>query len=348
MTPADRLLAWFDRHGRHDLPWQVPRTPYRVWLSEIMLQQTQVSAVKGYFQRFVDALPQVRALAAAPPDQVLALWSGLGYYSRARNLQRAAQQMVERHGGELPDRLEALLALPGIGRSTAGAILAQAFGQRAPILDGNVKRVLARLDGVDEFPGKPAVERALWARADALLPERRMPDYTQALMDLGATVCTPRRPRCTDCPWSGDCVALATGRTHELPVRKPRKAIPVQQRHWLYWPRDAGDVTAVLLERRPPSGIWGGLWALPEDADLARLAARFGLDPAHLTDPMPLRHVFTHFELQATVWTVGSTAAASGVREAEAERWCARGEALALGLPAPVRSLLAARLRAGD
>lgn len=347
-SPADRLLAWFDRHGRHDLPWQVPRTPYRVWLSEIMLQQTQVSAVKGYFQRFVDALPQVRALAAAPPDQVLALWSGLGYYSRARNLQRAAQLMVEHHGGAVPDRLEALLALPGIGRSTAGAILAQAFGQRAPILDGNVKRVLARLDGVTEFPGLPAVERRLWARAGDLLPEGRLPDYTQALMDLGATVCTPRRPRCTDCPWSVDCVALATARTHELPVRKPRRAIPVQRRHWLYWPRDAGESTAVLLERRPPSGIWGGLWALPEDVDLPRLTARFGLDPALLTDPMPLRHVFTHFELQATVWTVGSPAAASGVREAEAERWCERGEALALGLPAPVRSLLAARLRAGD
>src|SRR5690554_1228697 len=226
---ASRLLAWFGTGGRHDLPWQRPRTPYRVWLSEIMLQQTQVRVVVPYFERFVAALPTVAALAAAPLDDVLGLWSGLGYYARARNLHAAARTCAELHDGQLPRDFDALLALPGIGRSTAGAILAQAWGERFAILDGNVKRVLARYHGVEGWPGQPAVERQLWNLALAHLPEARLADYTQAQMDLGATVCTRHSPDCGRCPLRGGCVALATGRTAELPTPKPARASPTRE-----------------------------------------------------------------------------------------------------------------------
>src|SRR6478672_11861714 len=252
-TFASRLLAWFDQHGRQDLPWQRPRTPYRVWLSEVMLQQTQVRVVVPYFERFIAALPDVAALARASVDDVYALWSGLGYYARARNLHAAATACVERHDGELPRDLDALIALPGIGRSTAGAIMAQAWGDRFPILDGNVKRVLARYHGVDGWPGSPAVQKALWAHATAHLPAARMADYVQAQMDLGATLCKRHDPACARCPISIDCIALQTARTAELPTSKPGKPLPERSTLVLF----ATDAKSrILMQRRPATGVW--------------------------------------------------------------------------------------------
>ena len=246
---AHRLLAWFDRHGRHDLPWQHPRTPYRVWLSEIMLQQTQVSVVVGYFGRFVDALPDLPALARAPQDTVLALWSGLGYYARARNLHAAAKRCVEQHGGDLPRDLDALVALPGIGRSTAGAILSQAWNEPAPILDGNVKRVLCRVFGIDGWPGLPAVEKRLWAIAERLLPQTRLADWTQAQMDFGATLCTRANPACAICPLQDVCVARREGRIAELPAPKPGKALPRREAQMLMRPGlEKNGIALVLAE----------------------------------------------------------------------------------------------------
>jgi A/G-specific adenine glycosylase len=342
---AGRLLAWHARHGRHDLPWQHPRTPYRVWLSEIMLQQTQVATVTGYFQRFVQALPTLPALAAAPPDQVMALWSGLGYYSRARNLQRTAQLCMERHGGDLPADLAALMALPGIGRSTAGAILAQAFGLRAPVLDGNVRRVLCRSHGIGGWPGDSEVERQLWQLADALLPHEALADYTQAVMDLGATVCTRARPACEACPLRGDCVALATGKVAELPTPRPRRSLPERTAAWLLLVDGQGQV---LLQRRPARGIWGGLWSLPEFADVTDLrtglAQLLDLDGEGLRPLPPVRHVFSHYALTALPYRMditGPHAPAMHVGEGDSLAWHPLRALDGNGLPQPVRRLLA-------
>ncbi|MFB9068040.1 A/G-specific adenine glycosylase [Pseudofulvimonas gallinarii] len=345
---ASRLLAWHAKHGRHDLPWQQPRDPYRVWLSEIMLQQTQVATVTGYFLRFVDALPTLPALARAPADQVMALWSGLGYYSRARNLQRAARLCVEHHGGELPADLDALMALPGIGRSTAGAILSQAFGLRAPILDGNVKRVLCRSHGIDGFPGQRAIELHLWWLADALLPPSQLADYTQAIMDLGATVCTRARPECGNCPLRDDCVALATGRVAELPTPRPRRTLPQRSAAWLVAVHDS---RRVLLHRRPSPGIWGGLWSLPEFPDESSLRGDRALGttfPPPALVPMPaVRHVFTHYALTAQPFRldigedqVHVFAPGPGVAEQDGCRWHPLDELASIGIPQPVRRLL--------
>lgn len=340
---APALLDWFDRHGRRDLPWQHPRTPYRVWLSEIMLQQTQVRVVVPYFERFVAALPDVRALAAAPQDTVLGLWSGLGYYARARNLQAAAQRCVDLHGGGLPRDLDALIALPGIGRSTAGAILAQAWGDAHPILDGNVKRVLARVFGVDGWPGTPAVEKRLWAIAETLLPAARLPDYTQAQMDFGATLCTRHAPACAICPLQADCTALREGRVETLPTPRPGKAVPEREAVVLLV-RDARG--RVLLQKRPPTGVWAALWSLPQAEDAG--AAERWFD-AHLTgafhdgealDPVP--HAFSHYRL--TLWPRAwrGLALRARVRDNADLRWCAREDWDALGIPAPIRTLLQA------
>ena len=263
-TFADALLRWFDRDGRHDLPWQHPRTPYRTWVAEIMLQQTQVQTVIPYYARFLEALPTLPALAAADADRVLALWSGLGYYARARNLHRAAQVCVAEHGGELPVDFDALAALPGIGRSTAGAILAQAHGARFAILDGNVKRTLARVHGIDGWPGSSAVEKRLWAIAEASLPDARLADYTQAIMDFGATLCTRHDPGCLLCPLQDGCVARREGRVDQLPQARPGKPLPERRTLMLLLRDDAGQV---LLARRPPTGVWAGLWSLPETDD---------------------------------------------------------------------------------
>jgi A/G-specific adenine glycosylase len=338
---APRLLPWFDQHGRKNLPWQDPRTPYRVWLSEVMLQQTQVTTVVPYFLRFVDRFADLRALAAAPLDDVLALWSGLGYYSRARNLHRAARVCVEQHGGGLPRGFEALAALPGIGRSTAGAILAQAHGLRFPILDGNVKRVLARWAGVRGWPGEAQVGRQLWTIAEFHTPRRRVADYTQAIMDLGAGVCVRSRPRCAECPLGSDCIARAQGSTALLPQRKPTRAIPTRQTIMLVLRDTHGRL---LLERRPPTGVWAGLWSLPEAAD--RDGARMRAAPYRrrlnedFTPLPPFVHGFSHYRLEVTPLAL-RVAASAGVADDADRRWLHPHEAATLGLPAPVRKLIA-------
>ena len=337
---AEALLAWFDRHGRKDLPWQRARTPYRVWLSEIMLQQTQVRTVIAYFERFVAALPDLAALAAADEDRVLALWSGLGYYSRARNLLRTAKRCMQQHGGELPRDVDALAALPGIGRSTAAAILAQAHGERHAILDGNVKRVLARWHGVHGWPGTTAVQRALWSHADAHTPATRVADYTQAIMDLGATVCTRARPRCTDCPVADGCVARRDGLVATLPQPKPARALPTRATAMLVV-RDAEG--RVLLERRPPTGVWARLWSLPEIDDAAQAAwslqQRHGVRVQASRALAPFVHVFSHYRLDVAP-LLFDDARASAVADGGDVRWQATDQLDALGLPAPVRALL--------
>jgi A/G-specific adenine glycosylase len=337
---ARELLAWFDRHGRKDLPWQHPRTPYRVWLSEVMLQQTQVRTVIAYFERFVAALPTLQSLADAPPDRVLALWSGLGYYSRARNLHRAARICVEKHGGGLPRDFDALAALPGIGRSTAGAILAQAFGLRFPILDGNVRRVLARRHGIRGWPGEAAVQRALWTHADAHTPGERVADYTQAIMDLGATLCVRSRPLCGACPVERGCVARRDGLVAELPTPKPSRALPTRETTMLIV-RDADG--RVLLEQRPPAGIWAALWSLPEthDAATARdvLRERYGVRVESSSELAGFVHSFSHYHLHVTPLVVAGTRMPR-VADDAGRGWHSRDEWQALGLPAPVRKLL--------
>ena len=338
---APTLLAWFDRHGRHDLPWQHPRTPYRVWLSEIMLQQTQVAVVVPYFARFVDALPDVPALARASQDDVLALWSGLGYYARARNLHAAAQRCMELHGGDLPRDLDALQALPGIGRSTAGAILSQAWGDRAAILDGNVKRVLARLFGIEGWPGLPKVEKQLWAIAANLLPEARLADYTQAQMDFGATLCTRADPACAACPLREACVAHREGRTAELPHPKPGKPLPEREARMLLVEDDRGRV---LLQRRPPTGVWAALWSLPEHADAAASREWFDQhlagDFARAEALAPVLHGFTHYRLRILPMRIAGVRPRDAVGDNPGLRWASRAELQAIGLPAPVRRLL--------
>lgn len=336
---APRLLAWWDVHGRRDLPWQREPSPYRVWVSEVMLQQTQVVTVIPYFERFVARLPDVAALAAAGEDEVLHLWTGLGYYARARNLQRAARQVMREHGGELPGELAALMALPGIGRSTAGAILALSAGQRHAILDGNAKRVLARWAGIAGDPGQAAVARALWAAAERETPATRVRDYTQAVMDLGATLCTRRAPACARCPLRGDCVAFGTGRIAELPGRARRSLRATRQRTLLVL-RQAG---AVLLEKRPSPGLWGGLWSLPElasgESAADWLLTRFGRLPTATRALPGFTHDFSHFRLAAEpleVWIEGRLA-----EPAPDRLWYDLSQPPHLGLPRPIQILLA-------
>ncbi len=336
---ADRLVAWQRVHGRHDLPWQRDRDPYRVWLSEIMLQQTQVSAVIPYYERFLARFPDVRALADAPLDDVLAAWSGLGYYARARNLHAAARVIAHDLGGRFPETADGWAALPGVGRSTAAAVAVFSFGVRAAILDGNVKRVLARWRGVDGWPGLPAVERMLWTLAEALLPRGDFDPYTQGLMDLGSGLCTRSRPRCDACPVRDDCVARRDGRTSELPAARPRKTAPERAIALVILLREG----RVLLERRPPAGIWGGLWSLPEvetDADVrATCERRFGIAIESLHPGEAFRHGFTHFTLSIRPWIVQVADGSRAVSEPAAE-WFELRDALAAGLPKPVRTLL--------
>lgn len=338
---AAQLLRWYDQHGRHDLPWQQARNPYRVWLSEIMLQQTQVQTVVPYFQRFVAALPDLPALAAAPLDDVLALWSGLGYYSRARNLHRSARLCMSEHGGELPREFDALSALPGIGRSTAGAILAQAHALPFAILDGNVRRVLCRLHGIAVWPGGAEAQRTLWDYAQHHLPESRLADYTQAQMDLGATVCTRSKPRCGECPLLAQCVALREQRTDELPMRKPAKAIPQRSIHMLL-AQDADD--RLLLIRRPPTGVWPSLWSLPEAASAAQADAWIGRVSADAPSARalgePLLHTFSHFRLCITALHYRLAHTTALVRDDPDSRWLPLAELAQVGLPAPVRRLI--------
>jgi A/G-specific adenine glycosylase len=335
---AAPLVRWQRRHGRHGLPWQGTRDAYRVWLSEVMLQQTQVATVVDYYGRFLQRFPDVQALAAAPLDDVLALWSGLGYYSRARNLHRCAQAVVALHGGDFPRGSAALATLPGIGRSTAAAIAAFCQGERAAILDGNVKRVLARVLGHGGDLARAAPQRALWAAAEALLPAQDVDVYTQGLMDLGATVCTLRRPACTACPLADGCRARAEGEPERYPV-KSRRLQRGRRENALLWLQRGG---ALWLVRRPETGVWSGLWSLPEYTSVDALAQATALWPGRGQWLPPVQHALTHFDwtLHTLAWTWPPRA-----RRPEpdgAGRWVAREEALALGLPAPVRRLLEA------
>ena len=338
---AGRVATWQERHGRHTLPWQRTRDAYRIWLSEVMLQQTQVATVLPYYERFLARFPDLASLARAPLDEVLGLWSGLGYYSRARNLHRAAQAIAGQHGGSFPRDFEAVMALPGIGRSTAAAICVFAYGARHAILDGNVKRLFARCFGIGGNPGDAGTLAQLWATAEAVLPGTQVEAYTQGLMDLGAAVCTRGAPRCGDCPVSGDCVALATGRISELPAPRRRKPLP-QRRTAMVVLVHAGEV---MLEKRVASGIWGGLWSLPElepGADIvAACARRYGAEIG-APEPMPaFAHTFTHFRLdiephKVAVSRILPHASAPGIV------WLPLDEAIGAAIPAPVRRILAA------
>lgn len=333
------VLDWFDRHGRHDLPWQQDITPYRVWVSEIMLQQTQVATVLGYYDRFMAALPTVQALAAAPEDEVLHLWTGLGYYSRARNLHRSAKIVVEQYGGAFPRSVAELAELPGIGRSTAGAIASISMGLRAPILDGNVKRVLARYLAQDGYPGEPKVAAQLWDAAERFTPHERINHYTQAMMDLGATLCTRTRPSCLLCPLKDGCRAHLLGRETGYPEPKPRKELP--QRRTLM-PLLANRDGAILLYRRPSTGLWGGLWSLPELDDLAALdplAARHALELGERRELAGLTHTFSHFQLAIEPWLVRVENAAPVMAEGD-WLWYNLATPPRLGLAAPVKKLL--------
>jgi len=337
---APRLIAWQKQHGRHSLPWQGGEAgdAYPVWLSEIMLQQTQVETVIPYYQRFLASFPDLATLAAAHEDAVLGHWSGLGYYSRARNLHAAALRIAAEHGGQFPRDIDAILALPGIGRSTAAAIAAFAFGERRAILDGNVKRVLARVFGIEGWPGEKTVENRLWALAETLLPVSDIRAYTQGLMDLGATVCTRGRPRCESCPFSDDCVANSQGRQRELPGARPKKSLPEKRTAMLVL-LNAGEV---LLEKRPNSGIWGGLWSLPEfpeQDDPVQAASRLGY-PAELTGELPgFNHTFTHFRLFIQPWQLQVTRSHAAAEPGRI--WLSLDDLDGAALPTPVRRILA-------
>jgi len=346
---APLLLAWFSNHGRQQLPWQRPRTPYRVWLSEVMLQQTQVATVIPYFERFTDSFPELADLASAEVDQVLHLWSGLGYYSRARNLHQAAQLVEAQHQGELPRNHQQLLALPGIGRSTAGAIMAQAFGEPHAILDGNVRRVLCRLHRVDGWPGSSAVQRHLWRLAESYTPTEAVADYTQAIMDLGAMVCTPRAPRCSECPLSKQCLAFHEGDAESYPEKRAAKPVAVRQLTLLLLHDEQGRI---LMQRRPPSGIWGGLWSLPElpqqllaedSDDMAEwLEREWGIQPLTAIKTLPqIGHRLTHLQLQITPLEISvAPLTATRVMECEGALWYKTDTIGQLGLPVPVARLL--------
>ncbi len=350
------VLAWFEAHGRKHLPWQSDPTPYRVWVSEVMLQQTQVATVIPYYLRFMQRFPRIEELAAAPLDEVLHLWTGLGYYARARNLWKCAQLLVERHGGEFPAGLEAVTALPGIGRSTAAAILALARGERQTILDGNVKRVLARAFGIAGNPATAPVLARLWAQAEVCTaPASTVRAYTQAIMDLGATVCTRSRPACAQCPLQDDCVAAREGRQAVLPERPRRRARPARVATLLIAQTLCKGEPAVLLERRPLTGVWGGLWAPPQfaDPDAALDWAQREIGTRQTSGPVlaPIEHAFTHFDLRLTPLRVrvaapaagaAGTSALTGVREAGGEErlWYSLVAPPRLGLPQPVRQLL--------
>ena len=337
---AARLITWQKQHGRHALPWQgcASGDAYPVWLSEIMLQQTQVETVIPYYQRFLASFPDLKSLAEAEQDAVLGHWSGLGYYSRARNLHAAARRIVDQHGGHFPRHIDAILALPGIGRSTAAAITAFAFSERRAILDGNVKRVLTRVFGIDGWPGEKTVENRLWALAESLLPNVDIQAYTQGLMDLGATVCKRGRPLCESCPFSDDCIANMQGRQRELPAARPRKSVPERSTGMLVL-LNAGEV---LLEKRPNRGIWGGLWSLPEFAESENpLAAAHRLGyQATLSGELPaFNHTFTHFRLFIQPWQLqvkrSHTASEPG------RIWLSLGDLEGAALPTPVRRILA-------
>ena len=367
-TFSARLLAWFDEHGRKTLPWQQDRTPYRVWVSEIMLQQTQVATVIPYYERFMARFPEVTDLASAPIDDVLSLWTGLGYYARARNLHKTASLVVEKFSGEFPDSVEGLESLPGIGRSTAGAILTLGHGGWAPILDGNVKRVLARYHAIEGWPGRSDVLAALWKASEAVTPRERTADYTQGIMDLGATLCTKSKPECLFCPMTEDCQARISGAQSAYPGKKPKKKTPTRETYFIICIDSQGQL---LLERRPPSGIWGGLWSFPEASNLDACTNNSadkhpntdtgaveepdsidvvsvtswlneqGLVAAQPWTVLPsVSHTFSHFRLEITPVTCVVQNNVSRIADSEGQGWFTIARSLTLGLPAPVVRIL--------
>lgn len=331
---SSRLLRWFDQQGRHDLPWQHNKTAYRVWVSEIMLQQTQVTTVIPYYQKFMARFPDIATLATAAQDEVMAHWAGLGYYSRARNLHRAAQQVVAEHHGIFPTSFDEVIALPGIGRSTAGAILAISQQQRHAILDGNVKRVLTRLFAVEGWPGEKKVESRLWEIAENLTPDERVDDYTQAMMDLGATLCTRTKPQCLLCLVQADCQALQQGQPDRFPHKKPKKAKPTKEGVFVLLEQNG----QWLLEKRPDKGIWGGLWSFPFFDTEATLQNWLDAHTLSVTKKHePRKHVFTHFTLWFTPIMVSSIAAPE---LSPAHCWHSLDKLSTLALPAPLQRLL--------
>lgn len=340
MTLATLLIAWQKVHGRHDLPWQNTTDPYAIYLSEIMLQQTQVSSVIGYYTKFMQRFPDIATLANATQEEVLQYWSGLGYYSRARNLHKTASIIMETHHGVFPSDVAVMQSLPGIGRSTAAAIASFAFNQIETILDGNVKRVLARHFLVEGWTSSPKVEKALWAIAESLLPEQGMVAYTQGLMDLGSTICTRSKPKCSECPLQASCKALAKNRTKDLPTPKPKKSIPQKQTTMLL----ILNGNEVLLEKRPSSGIWGGLWSLPEISmqEIATevAATRFNLEVEAEEPLASFQHVFTHFKLEILPQPL------QVIRQIQTNIpntiWLPIEDAISAAIPAPVRRILLA------
>ncbi len=346
LTPSafqKRVLAWFDRFGRNSLPWQQNKTPYRVWVSEVMLQQTQVSTVVPYFQRFMERFPDLATLAQAEEDEVLHLWTGLGYYSRARNLHRSAKMIQDEGGGKFPEDLEGIQRLPGIGRSTAGAILSCAFNKKAAILDGNVKRLLARFHALTTPLDDKKTSDQLWMLAEAYTPSRRIADYTQAMMDLGATLCTPKNPRCPDCPVLRYCEGKRLGLAEVLPYKNKKAPLPVRKTTFLI----LQNKTKILLQKRPAKGIWGGLWSLPELPEKVSVAQikehcsqAFQLQAKSYQHLKPFRHTFTHFHLEIQPVRLEVTLSPAHNMDQKKEIWYSLRRPETLGLPAPVLSLL--------
>ena len=341
---AERVLNWFDQHGRKGLPWQQDISPYRVWISEIMLQQTQVNTVIPYFLKFMDSFPDVNSLANADQDYVLKHWSGLGYYARARNLHKAAQTIRDEYSGRFPENIDDVIALSGIGKSTAGAILSIACQQSHAILDGNVKRVLARYYIVDGWTGSAKAQKQLWKYAEALLPTaslKRTADYTQVMMDLGATICTRSKPKCSACPLHGDCKALALGKTQEYPQPKPKKSLPKRSTIMLILQNTQNEV---MLQKRPATGIWGGLWSFPqfETGDQANewLLENFNIELNSHAKLPELIHTFSHFRLTIQPYLVQIESQQQGIMEAEAQLWYNINTEFDGGLAAPITTLL--------
>ena len=331
------VLKWFDQHGRKHLPWQQTKSAYNTWVSEIMLQQTQVTTVIPYYNAFMERFPTVEALAKAPIDEVLHHWTGLGYYARARNLHKAANMVVNEFNGQFPQDPQLLEQLPGVGRSTAAAVSSIAYGTKAAILDGNVKRVLARYFAVEGWPGNTQVAKQLWEHAEALTPNGRNADYTQAMMDLGATLCTRSKPRCVDCPISDGCLALKADRVTDFPGSKPKKEKPSKQTFMLL----IQDGARFLLEQRPAAGIWGGLWSFPEVADLRDIETHWAVDQNRIEILEPFRHTFSHYHLEITPVVINvDDLHVEHVMEERTTLWYNSVQPSEVGLAAPVKTLI--------
>lgn len=336
---AEHLLTWFDQHGRNHLPWQHNRNGYRVWVSEIMLQQTQVVTVIPYFERFMQRFPTVTHLAEANIDDVLSLWTGLGYYSRARNLHASALVIAQQHQGHMPKDIEALIALKGIGRSTAGAIISQAYNEQGIILDGNVKRLLTRLYAIEGWPGQSQIDKQLWQLATELTPNQRNADYTQAIMDIGATICKPKQPLCVACPMQSRCQALAQEKVTSIPTPKPKKILPQKSISMLLLKNQHGQI---LLEQRPSKGIWGGLWSLPEFSDLKALKTQLALQglPTSTRPIAPIKHLFSHYKLTIEPHLLELSTTPQKVTENDKSQWYDSQQLHTIGLASPIKKLL--------